>query len=43
MPGDHKTNYAPDVDLTPLERQNLWDAPDFSGAHILLCKKEEKH
>ena len=23
MPGDHKTNYAPDVDLTPLERQNL--------------------
>ena len=22
--------------------QNLWDVPDFSGAHILSCKKEKK-
>ena len=24
------------------DAQNLWDASDFSGVHILACKKEKK-
>ena len=35
------TSYAPAADLARLGAQNLWDAPDFSGAHILPCKKEK--
>ena len=35
------TSYAPDADLVRSGAQNLWDAPDFSDAHILSCKKEK--
>ena len=30
-----------DADRARSGTQNLWDASDFSGAQILLCKKEK--
>ena len=37
------TNCAPDSDQAHSAAQNLWDVPNFSGAHFLPCKKEKKH
>ena len=34
------TNCSPDADRTRSGAQNLRGAPDFSGAHILACEKE---
>ena len=34
------TNCMPDADQAHSGAQNLWDAPDFSGAHILPCQKK---
>ena len=35
-------NYKPDADRARSGEQNLWDAPNFSGENILLCKIEKK-
>ena len=35
------TNSAPDADRARLGAQSLLDALEFSGAHILTCKKEK--
>ena len=35
-------NYKPDADRARSGEQNLWDAPNFSGENILLCKTEKK-
>ena len=35
------TNSVPDADRARLGAQSLLDALDFSGAHILTCKKEK--
>ena len=35
-------NCAPDADRVRSSKQNLWDAPDVSDAHILTRKKEKK-
>ena len=38
------TNYAPDADRARLGMgpQNLWDAPNFSGVHILSSQKQKQ-
>ena len=35
------TNCVPNANRVHSGAQNLWDAPDFSGAHILPCQKEK--
>ena len=35
------TNCAPDTERARSGAQNLWDVPDFSGTHMLPCKKKK--